>query len=119
MNAHVDLDWLKAGDLGLYTVAMAARILREDGTRIRAWINGAGHSDAPPIIQRQLPLVGGKTVLGFLDLIEARFIKHFKDLGLSSQTIRKIAERLRARHHTHQPSIGKAHRRRPSHPKTP
>jgi uncharacterized protein (DUF433 family) len=103
MNAHVDLDWRRAGDIGLYTVPMAARILREDGSRIRSWINGAAHSEAPPIIHRQLPLIGGKTVLGFLDLIEARFIKHFKDLRLSSQTIRKIAERLRERHHTDHP----------------
>jgi uncharacterized protein (DUF433 family)/DNA-binding transcriptional MerR regulator len=103
MNAHVNLDWRKAGDVGLYTVPMAARILREEGTRIRRWINGASDSDAPPIIHRQLPLIGGKTVLGFLDLIEARFIKHFKDLGLSSQTIRKIAERLRERHNTDHP----------------
>jgi hypothetical protein len=36
MNAHVDLDWRKAGDIGLYTVPMAARILRDDGTRIRS-----------------------------------------------------------------------------------
>ncbi|MCA1419519.1 DUF433 domain-containing protein [Bradyrhizobium sp. BRP23] len=103
MNAHVSLDWRKAGDIGLYTVPMAARILHEDGSHIRSWINGVSHSEAPPIIHRQLPLVGGKTVLGFLDLIEARFIKHFKDLGLSSQTIRKIAERLRSRHRTDHP----------------
>jgi uncharacterized protein (DUF433 family) len=103
MNAHVNLDWRKAGDIGLYTVPMAARSLREDSGRIRSWINGAAHSQAPPIIHRQLPLIAGKTVLGFLDLVEARFIKHFKDLGLSSQTIRKIAERLRARHNTDHP----------------
>lgn len=103
MNAHVNLDWRKAGDIGLYTVPMAAAILHEDSSRIRSWINGAAHSEAAPIIHRQLPMIGGKTVLGFLDLIEARFIKHFKDLGLSSQTIRKIAERLRSRHRTDHP----------------
>ncbi|MCK1403934.1 hypothetical protein [Bradyrhizobium sp. 76] len=105
MNAQEQTasDWRKAGDVGLYTVPMAARILNEEGGRIRAWINGAVNSEAPPIIQRQLPMANGRTVLGFLDLIEARFIKHFKDLRLSSQTIRKIAERLRARHHTDHP----------------
>lgn len=103
MNMHVDLDWRKAGDIGLYTVPMAARILHEESGRIRSWINGVVNSDAPPIIHRQLPMIGGKTVLGFLDLIEARFIKHFKDLELSSQTIRKVAERLRSRHDTDHP----------------
>jgi uncharacterized protein (DUF433 family) len=103
MNMHVNLDWRKAGDIGLYTVPMAARILHEESGRIRSWINGVANSDAPPIIHRQLPMIGGKTVLGFLDLIEARFVKHFKDLKLSSQTIRKVAERLRARHDTDHP----------------
>jgi uncharacterized protein (DUF433 family) len=97
MNARVDLDWRKTADIGLYTVPMAARILHESGHRLRTWINGAEHSEAPPIIHRQLPQINGRTVFGFLDLIEARFIKHFKDLGLSSQTIRKIAEKLRQR----------------------
>jgi uncharacterized protein (DUF433 family)/DNA-binding transcriptional MerR regulator len=82
---------------------MAARILREDSNLLRAWINGASHSEAPPIIHRQLPKVNGKTVYGFLDLIEARFIKHFKDLKLSSQTIRKIADKLRERQKTDHP----------------
>jgi uncharacterized protein (DUF433 family) len=103
MDVQSSTDWRMASDIGLYTVPMAARILGEEGGRIRAWINGAVNSDAPPIIHRQLPMVNGRTVLGFLDLIEARFIKHFKDLGLSSQTIRKIAERLRERHHTDHP----------------
>ena len=110
MTAH-DINWKAVGQIGLYTVPMAARILREDTIRVRAWMNGAQHSGAPPIIQRQLPRIGGKTVLGFLDLIEARFIKHFRDLGLSAQSIRKFADKLRARHHTDHPfAMNKAFR---------
>jgi hypothetical protein len=38
MNAHANLDWRKAGDVGLYTVPMAARILREEtGPRRRVY----------------------------------------------------------------------------------
>jgi uncharacterized protein (DUF433 family) len=104
-------NWKEVGQIGLYTVPMAARILREDGARVRAWINGAQHSGAPPIIHRQLPRIGGQTVLGFLDLIEARFIKHFRDLGLSPQSIRKFAQKLRARHQTDHPfAMNKAFR---------
>ena len=112
MNVHVgNVDWKNVGQVGLYTVPMAARILHEEGARVRAWINGAQHSDALPIIQRQLPQIGGKTVLGFLDLIEARFIKHFRDLKLSPQAIRKFAEKLRERHHTDHPfAMNKAFR---------
>jgi uncharacterized protein (DUF433 family) len=103
MNVHAGINWKELGHVGLYTVPMAALILREDATHVRAWINGAQHSGAPPIIHRQLPLINGQTVLGFLDLIEARFIKHFRDLGLSPQSIRKFAEKLRARHRTDHP----------------
>ncbi len=112
MSIHVgSIDWKKVSNMGLYTVPMAAKFLREDGNRVRAWINGAQHSGAPPIIHRQLPRVNGQTVLGFLDLIEARFIKHFRDLGLTPQSIRKFADKLRARHHTDHPfAMNKAFR---------
>lgn len=111
MSIHVNIDWRTVGEIGLYTVPMAACILHEDGPRLRAWINGAHHSDAEPIILRQLPQVNGRTVLGFLDLIEARFIKHFRDLGLSPQAIRKFADKLRLRHHTDHPfAMNKAFR---------
>jgi uncharacterized protein (DUF433 family) len=110
MSVH-STNWKDVGQIGLYTVPMAARILRDDSIRVGAWINGAQHSGAPPIIQRQLPRIGGKTVLGFLDLIEARFIKHFRDLGLSAQSIRKFAAKLRERHHTDHPfAMNKAFR---------
>jgi uncharacterized protein (DUF433 family)/DNA-binding transcriptional MerR regulator len=98
-----NIDWKKATDIGLYTVPMAARYLHAGQHRLRAWINGYQDSGAPPIIHRQLPRVNGRTLLGFLDLIEARFIKHFRDLGLSPQSIRKFAEKLRARHNTDHP----------------
>jgi uncharacterized protein (DUF433 family)/DNA-binding transcriptional MerR regulator len=112
MSIHVgNIDWKNVGHIGLYTVPMAARILHEEGARVRAWINGVQHSGAAPIIKRQLPQVGGRTVLGFLDLIEARFIKHFRDLNLSPQAIRRFADKLRERHHTDHPfAMNKAFR---------
>lgn len=112
MSIHVgNIDWKKVTDIGLYTVPMAARILQENDNRVRAWVNGWQHNGAPPIIQRQLPRVNGRTVLGFLDLIEARFIKHFISLGLSPQSIRKFAKKLRDRHNTDHPfAMNKAFR---------
>src|ERR1700730_5081108 len=103
MNAHVHIDWDKVGRIGLYTVPMAAKLLGESGTKIRSWIDGYSNSDATPIIRRQLPPINGRTVLGFLDLIEARFVRHFDHLGLSPQSIRKVAEKLRERHDADHP----------------
>jgi uncharacterized protein (DUF433 family) len=82
---------------------MAAKLLAENAAKVRSWIDGNPNSDARPIILRQLPPINGRTVLGFLDLIEARFVRHFDRLGLSPQSIRRVAEKLRARHHTDHP----------------
>ena len=82
---------------------MAAKLLGESPVKVRAWIDGHSHSDANPIIRRQLPPINGLTVLGFLDLIESRFIKHFEKLGLSPQSIRKVSEKLRERHNIDHP----------------
>jgi uncharacterized protein (DUF433 family) len=93
-----EIDWQEIIDGGLYTVPMAARLLAAKQDKIRSWIEGYGHSNAEPILIRQLPRVGGHTVLGFLDLIESAFIRHFRAIGYSPQTIRKVALKLRDRH---------------------
>lgn len=103
MNAPSQINWDTVGQVGLYTVPMAAKILGESATKIRSWVDGYPNSDATPIIRRQLPPINGRTVLGFLDLIEARFIRYFDRLGLSPQAIRKVAEKLRERHRTDHP----------------
>lgn len=88
----------RIGNMGLYTVSMASRLIGATPQLLHSWIDGYSQSEALPIIQRQLPRIGGKTVLGFLDLIEAKFVHHFRTLGLSPQTIRKVATKLSARH---------------------
>jgi hypothetical protein len=57
---------------GLYTVPMAARLLATKQDKIRSWVEGYGHSKAERILIRQLPRVGGRTVLGFLDFNRER-----------------------------------------------
>lgn len=96
-------DWTDVLKAGLYPIPIAARLIGAQQTKVRSWIEGVKNSDAPPIIERQLPRVGGKTVLGFLDLIESAFIRHFRTLGYSPQTLRKVAMKLRARHHIDHP----------------
>ena len=98
----IHTDWRSVGTVGLYTVPMAARLIGTDKPRLHAWLSGSHHSNAPPIIQRQLPTIGGKTALGFLDLIEARFVRHFCQ-WFSPQTIRKVSTKLRERHDVDHP----------------
>lgn len=104
-------DWDRFLDAGLYTVPMAARLIAAQQNKVRSWIESYPSSKAPPIIRRELPQVGGKTVLGFLDLIETAFIRHFSSLGYSPQTIRRVAEKLRERHKIEHPfAMGKRFR---------
>ena len=88
---------------GLYPLPVAARLVAADKRHLRSWIDGYPNSDADPIIMRQLPDIGGKPVLGFLDLIESAFVRHFRVLGYSPQTIRKVAQKLRTRHDVEHP----------------
>lgn len=110
MNA-ISTDWRQFADAGLYTVSMAARLVAAQKSKVRSWVEGYASSHAQPIIQRELPKVGGKTVLGFLDLIETAFIRHFTALGYSPQTIRKVADKLRQKHSVDHPfAMGKRFR---------
>jgi hypothetical protein len=88
-------DWSRVSEIGAYTIPMAFRLIGAQPTKLRSWIDGYSHSGAEPIIHRQIPRVGKKTVIGFLDLMEARFIRHFQTHGFSPQTIRKVSRARR------------------------
>ena len=81
---------------GFYTVREAARLLNMPNSGvIAAWLKGRGRSGAP-VIRRQYAPIGTAQELGFLDLIEVRFIEHFRKRGYSLQSLRKAAETARA-----------------------
>jgi uncharacterized protein (DUF433 family) len=80
---------------GFYTVREAARLLQIESTpRIRGWLSGYAHR-AGPIIKRQYAPVGGIHEVGFLDLMEIRFVEHFRKQGISLQSLRVAAKNAR------------------------
>jgi len=99
--------------VGLYTVPEAARLTRVAPAKIRGWISGYGgraKDDRAPIIHRQIPMIGGKPALGFLDLIEVRFVSWLVGKGVSWRTIRLAADRARAElHHEHPFALARFH----------
>ncbi len=97
-----EVDWQSAVRRGIYTVPEAARLVGATQPKLRSWIEGNRGVRAVPIIQRQLPRIGGHVVLGFLDLIEAKFIRHF-NTWFSPQTIRRVSIKLRERHDVDHP----------------
>ena len=80
---------------GFYTVREAARLLNMPKANvISAWLKGRGRA-GKPVIQRQYEPIDGKQELGFLDLIEIRFIEYFRKQEYSLQSLRKAAETAR------------------------
>jgi uncharacterized protein (DUF433 family) len=77
---------------GFFTLKDAARLLHmEKTTRIRGWLTGWSNSKAGPVIDRDF----SGSVVSFLDLMELRFVEHFRRQDVSMQTIRRAAARLR------------------------
>lgn len=78
---------------GFYTVREAARLLGIGPvSRITGWLDGHGAGRRGPILQREYPPIDGAQELGFLDLIEVRFVDHFRKQGVSLQALRKAAQ---------------------------
>jgi uncharacterized protein (DUF433 family) len=76
---------------GFYTVAEAARLLGIDSSqRITRWVCGD-----EPIIERQYKKLGPKHEIGFWDLLEVRFVEHFRRQKISLQSLRVAARNAR------------------------
>lgn len=81
---------------GFYTVREASRLLNIPQTqRITAWLQGHPGSASGPIIKRQYDPLKKIQELGFWDLLEVRFVDHFRAQGVSLQALRKAANTAR------------------------
>lgn len=87
--------------VGLYMVPEAARLTGISPGRLRRWLRGdtyrAGeaHAASEPVLRRQLPEIDGTQGLGFLDLMEARFVDAFRAASVPWRVIRLCAARAR------------------------
>lgn len=87
--------------LGIYSIPDAARLLKINSAKIRRWVRGYRYAYqdqakvSPPVWQGQLPTIGSSFSLGFLDLMEVRFVNAFIERGVSLQSVRKAVERAR------------------------
>lgn len=81
---------------GYYTVREAARLLNIAQTdKIVGWLQGRKNTRTGPIINRDLIPIANIQELSFLDMMEVRFVEHFRKQGVSLQALRKAAETLR------------------------
>ncbi len=83
---------------GIYSVAEASRYARVSSGRIRRWLKGyrfkSGKKEyaTPPLWRGQYPPIGNKLALGFLDLIEVKFVDAFLKAGVSWDMIHKARD---------------------------
>lgn len=78
---------------GVYTLPQAARLIRASPVKMRRWLFGAPNQRA--VIDHDYQPIEGAYSLSFLDLIEARFIRAFRDTGVTLQHLRKVADKAR------------------------
>jgi hypothetical protein len=81
---------------GFYTVAEAARLIEVgNAPRIRGWLRGYPGREIGPLLYRDYHPVNRAEELSFLDLIEVRFVEHFREQGVKIGTLRRALETAR------------------------
>lgn len=81
---------------GFYTVSDAARLIEVGSAqRILGWLRGYPRRDIGPLLTRDFPPIAGTQELSFLDLMEVRFVEHFREQGVKVRTLRRSLETAR------------------------
>jgi uncharacterized protein (DUF433 family) len=102
------MDGRSAVDIGIYSVPQAERLTGVRGARIRRWLqgyefeHGGKRRRSGAVWQAQLQPIDHELALGFLDLMEIRFVDAFLKAGLSLVKVRraaKLAKELVGRDH--------------------
>ena len=92
------MEWQAAVREGVYPAAFAAKLTDTTSARVASWFRTRDKSHLAPAIVTPFQPLAGQLVMPFLALVEARFVARFRTHGLSLQTIRKVAKKLRHKH---------------------
>ncbi|MFN3261997.1 MAG: DUF433 domain-containing protein [Pikeienuella sp.] len=103
MGNERSIDWRSAIRAGVYPVAFTAKMAGLPASTVTSWFRKTGGGRLPPAILTPFDEMDGPLLVPFLGLVEARFVAHFRMHGLSLQTIRKVAGKLRADYHFDHP----------------
>jgi uncharacterized protein (DUF433 family) len=82
---------------GIYTLTVAAKILKMDQNKMRRWIKGYTYYKnmechlREPLFKPEFGYDPNDTIISFLDIIELLFINTFIGYGVPPQRIRKVA----------------------------
>jgi uncharacterized protein (DUF433 family) len=85
--------------VGIYSVPEAARLIQAPPDSVRRWMNGytrrspeGRRVSLPPILKGDHERYEETTALSFLDLIEARIVRAFRNKGVSWHEVKKVHE---------------------------
>ncbi|OHV26950.1 hypothetical protein BBJ66_02830 [Rhizobium sp. RSm-3] len=82
--------------VGFYTVPEAARLIRVGSARrIYGWLRGYKQRNVGPLLARDFNPIDDQEELSFLDLMEVRFVEHFREHGVKVGSLRRAAHSLR------------------------
>ena len=80
---------------GVYGFPEAARLADLPVGNLARWFRGrSDHPGSKPVLISDIPAVGDKCAVSFLDLIDLRVVGRFRARGISMPTVRKVYERL-------------------------
>jgi uncharacterized protein (DUF433 family) len=68
----------------------------ESSRQLIRWLAGHDGGHSTPVLVRDYQPVAGRHELSFWDLMEVRFIDHFRKQNVPLQTLRRFAEKMRA-----------------------
>jgi uncharacterized protein (DUF433 family) len=89
---------------GFYTVPEAVRLIGLGNShRVYGWLRGYTDRQIGPLLNRDYSPVGDSEELSFLDLMEVRFVEHFREHGVKVRSLRIAAKRLREEFKTDHP----------------
>jgi uncharacterized protein (DUF433 family) len=88
-------NWRAAIQEGIYPVSFVEKLLAAKSGRVATWLNPSRSGRLDAAIMSPYDKLGGQRLVPFLGLVEARFVDHFRKHGLSLQTIRKAAMKMR------------------------
>ncbi len=84
---------------GIYSIPEAARLIKTAPKQLYRWVRGHNYTyqgvskHAPPIIEPDYQPIENSFSVSFADLMELRFIKRFRECGISLQTIRIASQK--------------------------
>lgn len=79
---------------GSYGIPEASRLARVNVRTATRWITGSGAAHHGRLFRTDLPAIGHRHALSFLDLIDLLVVGRFRDVGVSLQTVRRVYARL-------------------------